>query len=292
LITQGSRLHRSSRLYNHRAQGCKGELSVAAVSCGVQFVTQRPPARISSSQFLSAEFTCYRSAPLQRTVGIAELILWRTVSNAELILQRTVDIAELILRRTVSLAELILRRTVNVAELILRRTVDIAELILRRTVSIAELILRRTVSIAELILRRTVSIAELILRRTVNVAELILQKARFLFAGLIPAKAKTSSQGLQADNKTISPSRIRIQVLIFQTGHTASFYAFSSPADYSCQVYKFLGKSDILCCSHSIFVVNAVDSTAVEAYFYRLWPISRSAPPRTVDKRDPDGPPP
>jgi hypothetical protein len=32
LITQGSRLHGSSRLYNHRAQGCEGELGIAAVS--------------------------------------------------------------------------------------------------------------------------------------------------------------------------------------------------------------------------------------------------------------------
>jgi hypothetical protein len=88
LITQGSRLHGSSRLYNHRAQGCEGELGVAdvpaealgvadapaetldvadapaedfftitglmgcegelvdaALSCGSQLITQRPPAR-------------------------------------------------------------------------------------------------------------------------------------------------------------------------------------------------------------------------------------------------------
>jgi hypothetical protein len=31
-------------------------------------VTQRPPARILSSQFLSAEFTCYRSAPLRSSL--------------------------------------------------------------------------------------------------------------------------------------------------------------------------------------------------------------------------------
>jgi hypothetical protein len=40
LITQGSGLHGSSRLYNHRAQGCEGELGVAAVSCGEQLVSQ------------------------------------------------------------------------------------------------------------------------------------------------------------------------------------------------------------------------------------------------------------
>jgi hypothetical protein len=132
-----------STFQQRRAHGCEGELVNAALSCGVQFVTQRPPARILSSQFLSAEFTCYRSAPLRRTVGDAELILRRTVDIAELILRSTVDNAELILRRTVGDAELILRRTVGDAELILRRTVDIAELILRRTVGNAELILQK-----------------------------------------------------------------------------------------------------------------------------------------------------
>jgi hypothetical protein len=44
---------------------------------------------------------------------------------------------------------------------------------------------------------------------------------------------KQTRQGLQAD-KTILSWRMRIQVLILQTGHAASFYAFSPPADHSC----------------------------------------------------------
>jgi hypothetical protein len=60
LITQGSRLHGSSKLYNHRAQGCEGELGVAAVSCGAHFsnagliatrenlLTQHSPAEFDS----------------------------------------------------------------------------------------------------------------------------------------------------------------------------------------------------------------------------------------------------
>jgi hypothetical protein len=55
LITQGSRLHGSSKLYNHRAQGCEGELVDAAVSCGVQFVTQRPPAESLGNAVVTAE---------------------------------------------------------------------------------------------------------------------------------------------------------------------------------------------------------------------------------------------
>jgi hypothetical protein len=92
------------------------------------------------------------------------------------------------------------------------------------------------------------------------------KKRHSYFTGLIPAKAKTSRQGLQADKAMLS-WRMRIQVLILQTGHAASFYAFSPPPDHSYQVYKSLGKSHVLCCSHSIFAVDAVDSTAVEACF-------------------------
>jgi hypothetical protein len=57
LITQGSRLHGSSKLYNHRAQGCEGELGVAAVSCGSTLVSQCPPAEALDVAEVPAEHT-------------------------------------------------------------------------------------------------------------------------------------------------------------------------------------------------------------------------------------------
>jgi hypothetical protein len=156
LITQGSRLHRSSRLYNHRAQGCEGELAVAAVSCGEQLVSQSSSC---GEQLVSQSSSC------------GEQLVSQSSSCGEQLVSQS----------------------------------------------------------------------------------LTCKKRHFYFAGLTPAKAKSSSLGLQADNKTMPSWRMRIQVLIFQTGHAVSFYAFSPPPDYSCQVCKSLGKSHVLCCSHSIF---------------------------------------
>jgi hypothetical protein len=169
LITQGSRLHGSSRLYNHRAQGCEGELGVAAVSCGEQLISQ------SSS--------------------CGEQLVSRSSSCGEQLISQSSSCGEQLVSQSSSC-----------------------------------------------------------------------KKRHSYFTGLAPAKAKTSRQGLQAD-KTMLSWRMRIQVLILQTGHASSFYAFSPPPDHSCQVCKSLGKSHVLCCSHSIFAVDAVASTAVEACF-------------------------
>lgn len=135
-------------------------------------LTQRSLARLLSSQFLSAEFTCYRSAPLRSTVDVAELILRSTLGNAELTL-----------------------------------------------------------------------------RRTVGNVELILQKARFLLHRAHNSKSqdfKPRSAGKQQDHAV---SEDEDPSPDFQTGHAASFYAFSPPSAHSCQVCKYLKRSDVLCCT-------------------------------------------